>query len=378
MLLKLEHDHHPCNLASLQYGSSGPSCQQVCLISEPDGQTSFIGLTFISLFSKDLASLINDCMTDDVPTVTVPIKSQTIEMLLKFLSTGETVSDDFENLFSLGKAASMLGIVDDNWTIVNSEEEVVDNKKGEITTLSVTWKSDEDIIDIKQLEEPTEAEVGESEEETVNDIVEKQFNCDVCGKSFTLVAKLAGHMLLKHDSVGMEEAVKGKCPICSKKRNKLFSHVWMHFQGCRSQRFKWNQCRASFVGQELLDTHKANHKKATDLGAESKLDYKTTSDPPTSTTCEDCGRKYTTRGALMAHRVFKHSSASSTTKKHCPICKKPVSIAISRGNLGHHINLHLEDGKRHHCNECSVSFYEKKSLVTHMRLKHKSVDPLLQ
>ena len=63
MLLKLEHDHHPCNLASLQYGSSGPSCQQVCLISEPDGQTSFIGLTFISLFSKDLASLINDCMT---------------------------------------------------------------------------------------------------------------------------------------------------------------------------------------------------------------------------------------------------------------------------------------------------------------------------
>ena len=32
-----------------------------------------------------------------------------------------------------------------------------------------------------------------------------------------------------HDSVGMEEAVKGKCPFCSKKRNHLLSHVRMHF-----------------------------------------------------------------------------------------------------------------------------------------------------
>ena len=54
----------------------------------------------------------------------------------------------------------------------------------------------------------------------------------------------------------------------------------------------------------------------------------------------------------MAHSIFKHSSASTST----------VSNAISRGNLGHHINLQLEDGERHHFSECSF-IYENKRLV---------------
>ena len=123
MLLKLEHEHHPCNLASLKYGSCGPSCQQVCLISEPDGQTSFIGLTFISFFSKDLSSLINDfticyCsnqISNNWGDTEIPVH------------TGEAVSDGFENLFSVG-------VADDN---VNAE----DNKKDEVLKVSVTWKS---------------------------------------------------------------------------------------------------------------------------------------------------------------------------------------------------------------------------------------------
>ena len=106
-------------------------------------------------------------------------------------------------------------------------------------------------LTLNSYEVPTEAE-GEADLDTaVDDKVEKQFSCDVCGKSFDLVAKLAGHTLIYHDSVGMEEALKGKCPICSKKRNHLFSHVWMHFQVCRSQRFKCN------IRKDVLDTHKA-------------------------------------------------------------------------------------------------------------------------
>ena len=80
--------------------------------------------------------------------MTVPIKSPTIEMLLKFLSTGEAVCEDFENLLSVGKAASIFGIA-------NSDEVIVDNKKDEIPSVSVMWKtSDEDIFDIKQLRGP--------------------------------------------------------------------------------------------------------------------------------------------------------------------------------------------------------------------------------
>ena len=130
MLLKLQHDYHPCNLVILQNSSSVPSCQQVCLISEPDGQTSFIGLTFISFFSKDLSSLINDfticyCsnqISNNWGDTEIPVH------------TGEAVSDGFENLFSVGIAASILGVADDN---VNAE----DNKKDEVLKVSVTWKS---------------------------------------------------------------------------------------------------------------------------------------------------------------------------------------------------------------------------------------------
>lgn len=42
----------------------------------------------------------------------------------------------------------------------------------------MTWKSDEDIVDIQQLEEPTESDVGESDEKTVNDIADTII-CDV-------------------------------------------------------------------------------------------------------------------------------------------------------------------------------------------------------
>lgn len=45
----------------------------------------------------------------------------------------------------MGKAASILVFANDNWTIVNTEEDIVDNKR---TNVSVMWESDEDIVDI--------------------------------------------------------------------------------------------------------------------------------------------------------------------------------------------------------------------------------------
>ena len=54
----------------------------------------------------------------------------------------------------MGKAASILGIENDNWGIVNSDEDIVDNKKDEIPSVSVVWKSDEDIVNIKQFRGP--------------------------------------------------------------------------------------------------------------------------------------------------------------------------------------------------------------------------------
>ena len=77
----------------------------------------------------------------------------------------------------------------------------------------------------------------------MNDIVENQFSCDVCGKSFNLLAKLAGHMLLKHDSVGMEEAVK-------RKMSNLFKEKESFVQSCLEV---WNFCtHTKLITRKLL------------------------------------------------------------------------------------------------------------------------------
>ena len=87
-------------------------------------------MAFISFFSKDLSSLINDfticyCsnqISNNWGDTEIPVH------------TGEAVSDGFANMFSVGIAASILGVADDN---VNAE----DNKKDEVLKVSVTWKS---------------------------------------------------------------------------------------------------------------------------------------------------------------------------------------------------------------------------------------------
>ena len=100
MLVRLKRD--PLTISCLQYGNSGPSCQQVCLVSDPDGEKVFTGVTFLSLFSKYLSSLLKDnqAQLDEVPTIIVPVPVHILKQLLSLLSTGEAVCSDFEDAFS--------------------------------------------------------------------------------------------------------------------------------------------------------------------------------------------------------------------------------------------------------------------------------------
>ena len=116
----LSHNHHdlPFVLPSLHYGNSGPSCQQVCFVSEKDGQTVYTGVSFISLFSRYLASLIRDCQSyDGIITIVIPEPVDIINKLLVFLSTGTVVCDAIEDVFAVGKAANILGVKREDWKI---------------------------------------------------------------------------------------------------------------------------------------------------------------------------------------------------------------------------------------------------------------------
>ena len=123
----LSHKHLPYVLPSLYYGNSGPSCQQVSFVSEQDGQTVCTGVSFISLFSKYLASLIRDCQSyERIITITIPEPVDIINKLLVFLSTGTVVCDAIEDVFAVGKAANILGINSEDWKIETIIESKVD------------------------------------------------------------------------------------------------------------------------------------------------------------------------------------------------------------------------------------------------------------
>ena len=122
MLLHFKSSTFLSPLSCLKYGLSGVSCQQVCLVSDPGGEKIFVGITFLRLFSKNLSTLLEDSLAEsDIPTVIIPVPYNILKQLLDFLSKGQVVCTDFENAFSVGKAADVLGISNIDWNIESSD-----------------------------------------------------------------------------------------------------------------------------------------------------------------------------------------------------------------------------------------------------------------
>jgi len=343
MSATLKGSHNPSLLSCLKYGKAGPSCQQVRLISEQDGQSCCIGLAFISIFSKNLATIISESQSVS-PTVTVPVDAHVLDMLLAFLSLGELYCKNLEEVHSVGKAALILGIGDENWTISDGESNAVELVKDKVSVL----------ISVK---------IEDEKMEMIEDI--KQNQCDDCGDIFNSEAGLNNHNQGIHSVLGMKASIEVKCSVCLKHfktSQSLDRHVKRHFQGC--WRCECHRCKASFNRRQVDHPLEINQARL-DLDLETA--FAAIKDAPVPA-CPECGREYKTKGALLAHWLFRHST--SPVSNQCPICKKILKISISRGNLGHHFNLHFEDEKRNCCDECGKSFYEKKSLANHRRIVH--------
>ena len=113
MLVRLKRD--PLTISCLQYGNSGPSCQQVCLVSDPGGEKVFTGVTFLSLFSKYLSSLLKDNQTQsDVPTIIFPVSVNILKQLLNLLCTLKQFVQTLKISFLW---ADVLGISKEDWKI---------------------------------------------------------------------------------------------------------------------------------------------------------------------------------------------------------------------------------------------------------------------
>eukprot|EP00092_Neocalanus_flemingeri_P041990 GFUD01045739.1.p1 GENE.GFUD01045739.1~~GFUD01045739.1.p1 ORF type:complete len:313 (+),score=49.48 GFUD01045739.1:62-1000(+) len=291
-------------ISCLQYGIRGPSCQQVCLVTEPSGQKIFTGIPFISLFSKYLATILKDSQFHaEVPTIIVPVRCHILQKLFEFLSKGTVVCGDIEDAFAVGKAAEILGITPEDWKIETSslklevsEESYVSHEVHSTDTKN-KWKdidvnlmhfkgrrkfpcgihncksSFQKMADLNRHMKTHDAldpgyqnsgdEIGRKCD--VKNIINRS-SCDVCGKSYRSKGNLIAHKIAKHSSTfSPQQLTSNQCPICKKTLNKqyLVHHINRHFPEEVMMKKRSNacpKCKSTFYRRTHLNRHmKSKH-----------------------------------------------------------------------------------------------------------------------
>ena len=88
--------------------------------------------------------------------------------------------------------------------------------------------------------------------------------------------------------------------------------------------------------------------------------------------CAECGRTYKSVAALKTHHKLKHQVMTDEDVKArtCEFCGKVLS---SKTNLPSHRRIHLGDGAKFKCPDCTYSTVQKTALVKHQMAKHSSL-----
>ncbi|XP_058055191.1 gastrula zinc finger protein XlCGF57.1-like [Anopheles bellator] len=207
------------------------------------------------------------------------------------------------------------------------------------------------------------------------------FVCHVCHTKFKTQTRLNGHLRVHQ---GLKPAV---CTICGKEFIKWFNlkmHIRNKHMNEQQQRFP-----CDFPGCNLTYTTVANMRK-----------HRKTHDPNNHVNrgtlkyiCEQCGKSYTTFGALKAHtyshtgnlpfsctmcdrkfvnadklriHMMRHQGIKNFECPHCGIKK------TTKTELRTHINYHTKERKIP-CSTCGLAFASSGNLARHVRIVHRGI-----
>ncbi|ETN60361.1 gastrula zinc finger protein XLCGF26.1 [Anopheles darlingi] len=206
------------------------------------------------------------------------------------------------------------------------------------------------------------------------------FACTKCEKKFKTQTRLNGHL---REHQGLKPAV---CEICGKEFIKWFN-LKMHIRHKHTDE-QQPKIPCDFPGCELTYTTVANMRK-----------HRKSHDPnylapqPQQYICEQCGKSYTTAGALKAHtyshtgdRPFActmcekkfvnsnklriHMMRHQGIKKYeCPHCGMKKT---TKNELRIHINHHTKE-RLSICSTCGQSFTSSGNLARHVRIVHRGI-----
>jgi len=320
----------PYFLSSLQYANSGPSCQQVCLVSELDGQTVCTGVAFLSLFSDVFASIVNEGNTgDQINTIIVPIPINIIKKLLLILSSGEVVCDSIEETFDVALAANLLGVVSEDWKIDIAERNKMKTDLKEVGSSLSDGDFHIEFQESKKLLSSLDDNIDEkssSKSDFVNlyamEVEGGKYSCDLCNFLTTGKDNMGVHMEEKHDDLG--------CSKCCQPQQ----DTGQHSSDCKltptckeKRKLKANQkvypcsvCGKIYKSKATFD----NHYKLTHLDDDTKLDIvhafaKRVEGDRRKQDCTLCVYRARDRYNMKIHLERKHSLSPGY---HCSYCNQ--------------------------------------------------------
>ncbi|XP_026802568.3 zinc finger protein 408 isoform X1 [Pangasianodon hypophthalmus] len=191
-------------------------------------------------------------------------------------------------------------------------------------------------------DEPREGSVhvrrGKEGSQDIENLRERKYKCDECGKSFFQLCHLKKHKLTH------SELKPYACTECGKRyrsKESYHAHLLLH-SGQRP--YKCQHCDKGYGLKRDLKEHQVLH----------------TGEKPF--VCDMCGKGFARRPSLRAHRVV--HEAKWVPRIKCPECNKELA---NQNSLRAHMLLHTGE-RPYACPHCAKCFRQRSNLQGHLRL----------
>lgn len=191
-------------------------------------------------------------------------------------------------------------------------------------------------------DEPNEGSVnvrrGKDGSQNIENLRERKYKCDECGKSFFQLCHLKKHKLTHTE---LKPYACTECGKCYRSKESYHAHLLLH-DGQRP--YKCHHCDKSYGLKRDLKEHQILH----------------TGEKPF--VCDVCGKGFARRPSLRAHRMVHEAKCVPRIK--CPDCAKELA---NQSSLRIHMRLHTGE-RPYACPRCAKCFRQRSNLQGHLRL----------
>ena len=199
--------------------------------------------------------------------------------------------------------------------------------------------------------------------------------CETCQKTFSRLSDLQRH---QRETCNLEKVFVVKCDVCAStfiRTSDLVKHKKNRNYPDGSAKFMCKICNMKVCNLKLLKAHiKSKHvglnhgievpKSFSGCGVSFKKGNITSNQ---TYECEYCGKQFAREDSVLKHAAI-HNSIINKTK--CEICGSEFSLG--KNYKRHQLGAHDEDGNpRHNCHICEKIFCTGKMLGAHLSSYHK-------